>query len=203
MTIKNQTLEYENDTHTYLIDGVIRPSVTQVIKEVMPKYDYERALIPEVVKRNIMRASERGTFVHKSIEDFCKGRKELKESVAEVRDFDFLMQYYGFEVLENETPVIVEHEGVQVAGRLDLVLLGENGRAIADIKTTATLDREYLTYQLNLYRIGYQQCYGKEINELYGIHLKDVKRKLAPIPINESVAYEVIEKFKKGEIVYT
>lgn len=59
------TLEYDEDTHTYIADGIIVPSVTQIIKDKLGnKYS---TVAPEVLKR----ASIRGTAIHKSIEDYC------------------------------------------------------------------------------------------------------------------------------------
>ena len=68
----------------------------------------------------------------------------------------------------------------------------------ADIKATATLDKVYLSYQLNLYRIAYSQCYGITWSFLKGIHLKDSKRKLVDIPVNEKLALQVMEDYING-----
>ena len=57
--------------------------------------------------------------------------------------------------------------------------------------------KEYLAYQLNLYRVAHKQSYGIEWEFLKGIHLRDDKRKLVDLPINEKKAYELLEVFKK------
>ena len=85
------------------------------------------------------------------------------------------------------------------AGRLDLVLMMDDKTGLADIKRTSTLDKEYLAYQLNLYRIAYQQCYGVQIDFLKGLHLREDVRKFVNIPIKESLAWELIEEFQKGQ----
>ena len=109
------------------------------------------------------------------------------------------MSYYNLIVLENETPIIISKDGTPIAaGRLDLVLSDGGRTALADIKTTATLDKEYLAYQLNLYRLGYQQSYGIEIEELWGVHLKENKRKLVSIPIKEDIAWEIVEEYERS-----
>lgn len=179
--IKGRILEYDNDTHTYLVDGIIVSSVTQLLnKKFGHKYD-------EVSDSTLKRAADRGTMIHKAIEDFCNG---ARPDIQEVKDFAFLMNYYGFWVVKNELPIILDFAGKTYAGRLDMIL-AMNGEpyddklAVADIKTTSTLDREYLGYQLNLYRLGAIQSYGFDIQKLYGIHLKNGKRKLVPIPIKE------------------
>ena len=189
--INAYTLEYDDSTHTYLVDGVIVPSVTQVLKEL-----YFNELYKYVSYETLQRASEKGTYLHEAIENYCKGNKQLR-GIEEVRDFEFLMQYYGLEVMENETPVIIVDDGTPVmAGRLDLILNSATGRAVADIKTTSILNKSYLAYQLNLYRLGYMQSYGAEITKLYAIHLKNGHRKLIEMPCDVALARVVIKDWR-------
>ena len=176
--INGRCLEYDDETHTYIVDGIIVPSVTQLLGiKFGHKYD-------DVSAETLNKAAERGTAIHKAIEEFCKGKKS---DIVEVMDFDFLMNHYKFKVIENELPIILDFDGETFAGRLDLILQKDEelGMAVADIKTTSTLDKEYLGHQLNLYRLGVEQSYGFNITSLYGIHLKDGKRKVVNIPIKE------------------
>ena len=68
---------------------------------------------------------------------------------------------------------------------MDLVAEIDGETAVADYKTTATLNKEKLTYQLNLYKIGIEQSYDILINKLFGIHIRDGKAKLVEVPILE------------------
>lgn len=190
--INNYTLEYDDETHTYLVDGVIVPSVTQLIKvKFGEKY-------VGVNRSTLERAANRGTAIHEAIERYCKTGDG--EEVKEVHNFNFLRERHGFNVLENETPIIIAKGDTPVAaGRLDLVLDVKGETAIADIKTTSALDKEYLAYQLNLYRIGYTQSYGIEVTQLYGVHLREDKRKLVNIPVNEGIAWDIIEEYERGK----
>lgn len=176
--IKGRTLEYDDASHTYLVDGIIVRSVTQLLQmKFGGKYD---GIDAGVLKA----AADRGTAIHKAIEEYCKtGRNE---DVPEVRDFKFLQHQYNFLVIGNEMPIILDFAGETYAGRLDLILNlnpADPCYAVADIKTTSTLDKDYLGHQLNLYRMGVEQCYDIVPQELYGIHLKDGKRKMVKIPI--------------------
>lgn len=176
--IKGRTLEYDDASHTYLVDGIIVRSVTQLLQmKFGGKYD---GIDAGVLKA----AADRGTAIHKAIEEYCKtGRNE---DVPEVRDFKFLQHQYNFLVVGNEMPIILDFAGETYAGRLDLILnmnMADPCYAVADIKTTSTLDKDYLGHQLNLYRMGVEQCYDIVPQELYGIHLKDGKRKMVKIPI--------------------
>lgn len=190
--IKNHVLEYFDDTHTYLVDGIIVPSITQILKiKFGRKYD---GVNPDTLQR----AAVEGTRVHEAIEKYCQTGEG--SDLTEVRNFRFLQKQYGFEVEKNEAPVILflDEEPV-AAGRLDMVLLMDSKRGLADIKRTSALDKEYLAYQLNLYRIAYQQCYGEQIEFLRGIHVRGDVRKFVEIPINEGMANGLVNEYPKGE----
>lgn len=191
-TIKGHTLEFIEDEHVYLCDGIILPSVTQILKiKFGGKYK-------GVSKRTLERAAYKGTEVHRAIELYCKEGAESE--LPELRNFKFLKSKYGFEVLDNEVPVILFDNGEPIAGgRLDLVISMDGKTGLADIKRTSVLDKEYLAYQLNMYRIAYQQCYNQQISFLKGVHLRENVRKLVDIPINEEVTMELVNEYLRGK----
>ena len=188
--INGHSLEFLDDIHQYIVDGVCVPSVTQVIRSKFAhKYDW----VNEITLR---KASDKGTETHKAIEDYCKEGKE--SDLPEVRNFKFLQKKFEFEVMANEVPVILFQDGEPIyAGRLDLVLTTKEGLTIADIKRTSTLDKEYLGYQLNLYRIAYQQCYQKYVNALKGIHLREDVRKFVDIPVKPTLVFDLLSEWKE------
>lgn len=185
--IAGHTLEYIDEIHQYLVDGLMVKSVTESLK-VKFKDKYAR-----VDRVTLDRASQRGTEAHKAIEMFCRTGEE--SNLPELRGFKFLQKAYKFNVLANEVPVILFDNGLPlVAGRLDMVIEIDGEIGLADIKRTAVLDKEYLAYQLNLYRIAYRQSYGIETGFLRGLHLRDNVRKFVKIPINEEMAMDLIRK---------
>ncbi len=192
--IKEHVVEYIDETHTYLVDGIILPSITQILKiKFGNKYN-------NVSQDVLQRASELGTATHKVIEDYCK--LGIEADCKELRNFKFLQKQFNFEVIDNEVPIILFYENKPVAcGRLDLVLGDEEiGLMLGDIKRTSVLDKEYLAYQLNLYKIGYEQCYQNEIKALKGLHLREDVRKYVDIPINEEMALDLLKEFlQKGK----
>lgn len=189
--IKGHVLEYYDDTHTYLVDGIIVPSITQILK-IKFKNKYSG-----VDERVLNRASEKGTQVHEAIEKLCQTGEV--EDIKEVKNFLFLQKQYKFTTIDNEVPIILFRDGIPVgAGRLDLVLEENQELGLGDIKRTSVLDKEYLGYQLNLYRIGYQQCYDKDITFLKGLHLREDVRKYVNIPINEKLAQKLIDEYIGG-----
>lgn len=190
--IAGHTLEYLDGPHLYVVDGVTVPSVSACLSERFPhKY-------AAVDRATLDRAAERGTETHKAIEEWCKTGAE--SDLPELRNFKFLKKQFGFEVLDNEVPVIIFDDDVPVmAGRLDMVIRIGDEWGLVDIKRTSALDKEWLAYQLNLYRIGYRQSYGIEAEFLRGIHLRDDVRKFVTIPIREEKTLELLHEFLKGE----
>ena len=190
--IKDHVLEFVDETHTYLVDGVLVPSVSKILKyKFGNKYDN----VDEIV---LQRAAIRGTAVHEAIEKLCKTGEA--EDIKDVKNFMFLQKQYNFEVLDNEVPLIIFLDDVPVAaGRLDLDLKINDEEGLGDIKRTSVLDKEYLAYQLNLYRLGFQQSYDKEIKFLKGIHLRDDIRKFVNIPINEEKIINFLREYLESE----
>ena len=188
--IAGHTLEYYDDTHIYLVDGVIVRSITQILKiRFGNKYNF-------VNSKTLERAAQKGRAVHTAIENLCV--QGIESNLEEVKNFKFLRRLYKFEAIENEIPVILFDKGTPVAaGRVDMVVSMDGKLGGADIKCVSSIDREYLFYQLNLYRIAYKQCYGKVWDFCNGLHLNGDKRKVIPIPINEKMAWGIVDEYLK------
>lgn len=187
-TINGQTLEFLEDIHLYVLNGVIVPSVSRILsKKFGHKYD-------GVDKAVLQRAADAGTAVHEAIEKLCVTGEVT--DLPEVKNFMWLQKQYGFLVTENELPVVLWIDDKPcAAGRLDMVLMMNGEYGIADIKRTAVLDKEYVAYQLNLYRIAYQQSYGQDIKFLRALHLREDVRKFVRIPINERMALQLARDY--------
>lgn len=193
MNIKGYDVEFIEDIHKYVVDGILLPSVTQILNTRFGhKYD---AVDPVVLNA----AAKRGTAVHKAIEEYEKQGIETDD--IELRNYKFLKRLHQFECLGNEIPIIIfgNDNDVPVACGTTDMLIKQGGKiGLADIKRTSKLDKEYLAYQLNLYRIGYQQCYGTNIEILRALHLREDVRKFIDIPVNESMAWDLIKEYMRG-----
>ena len=186
--IAGGVLEFLPETHTYLYDGLMLPSVTQILGV---KYKNDYASVPPAVLEN---ASKRGTAVHKAIENY--NNSGYDDGSEAVRNFKFLQKQYGFEVLDSELPLVIFKDDMPIAcGRLDMTMLIDGQTGIADIKTVSTLNKEKIAYQLNLYRIGLMQSYGVDAKFLKIIHIRDGIRKVIDSPVNDGMAWKLIEKF--------
>ncbi len=190
--IKDKIMTFDEESHSYFVDEKKCISVTQLLKL---KYPRKYANVDD---KTLKVAAENGTELHESIqvyEEYGLDREDLQE----FRNYLFLKKKFKFEVLKCEVPIIFEYKDLIVCGRLDQVQKIGDQIGLGDIKRTATLDKEYLAYQLNIYRLGYQQSYDQPIEFLKGIHLKDDKRKYVDIPINEQLTFELLDKYIEKE----
>ena len=189
--LKGHKVEYDDKTHSYFVDDVEVPSITQIMKiDFGHKYDD----VDEEVLRN---ASERGTFIHNAIENYCKTGEEI--NVIELKGFKMLQRKNDFDILQNEIPIVLFRNDEPVAcGRLDCVLLEEGKTGLGDIKTTYELDIDYLKTQLNLYKLGYEQTYGEKIEFLRGIHLRKTKAEYVKIEMDMNIAEDILNRYFEG-----
>lgn len=174
-------VEYIEESHTYLVDGIIVPSVTQVLQFKFPdKYKG----VPGSVLNN---KAEYGTKVHKLVE-ILNSVDCLTAVIGVVKEFDYViansLEQYAKIYFNNKIKPIAQEQIVfndNVAGRFDL-LAGVNGElSLCDIKTTATLDQEYLSWQLSMYnylgKIGAEKLYAiwlpkKDLGRLVEVEFK-------------------------------
>ena len=190
--IAGRVLEFVEETHTYIYDGILLPSITQILKF---KFSKKYTGIPKDVLNN---AAQKGTEVHKAIEDY--ETKGIESEHLELRNYKFLKNYFKFECIKNEIPIVLFKNNIPIAaGRIDLVLKEGNDIGIGDIKRTSQFDTDYVRLQTNLYRLGYQQSYGTKISFLRGVHLRDNVRKYIPIDIDENEAMTLINKYIEGK----
>ena len=134
-------IEFNEATHEYFNDGKKLISVTQLMRKHGLAPDYS------AVNQAVLTAkAERGTLIHKEIEQFIK-----KSEVGFTSELNAFIEYIwksGVKVIQSETIAFNDI----VAGTADLVLEDANGdRIIADIKTTATLHKESVSWQLSIY----------------------------------------------------
>lgn len=193
--IGEHTLEFVSEIHQYVCNGVCLPSVTQMLKHRFGnKYD-------GVSTETLNHASELGTQMHLAIQEYEESGKDSE--MVELRNYKFLKSRYKWECLQNEVPVILFLDDEPIAcGRIDMVGTMEGQTGLFDFKRTSMLDKEYLSAQLNLYRIAYMQTYGGDIEFLRGIHLREDKRKVVTIPINEQMAMDLVNEYIATDMVY-
>ncbi|MEG0872959.1 MAG: hypothetical protein RSD14_04925 [Clostridia bacterium] len=177
-------VEYLDENHIYLVDGVIVTSVTQLLQW---KFKDKYKNVPKSILES---KAEYGTKVHKLVEIINRADNHLSVIEA-VNEFNYIMantlEQYMKIVFNNDVEVIEQEQIVYndiLAGRYDLLAKINGIKSLCDIKTTASLDKEYLSWQLSIYNYLNKE----KADRLYAIWL----------PKKELAKLEEIE-FKKDE----
>ena len=168
----NATNSYDPATHTYRIDGVAVPSVTQVVDVITSS---ERSAINPAV---LAQAARRGTLVHEYTESIDYGIP-LEEIDIDPALAGYVQSWLRFKRDWLFTPLYIEKAlysaGDGFAGRLDRIGTMNGHSAIVDVKTTTSFDRLAkiaLACQLSGYDRLCVENLMPHIDFLYGVQLK-------------------------------
>lgn len=187
---ENYTLEFDDETHRYIVNGIITPSVSKLLSLKFDDY-------PNVPKEVLQAAADRGTEMHKAIEVYEKTGKE--SDLQEFRNYLFLKKHFKIENVENELPVAYFEDGLPVfAGTIDQVCRIDGVPAINDFKRVSAPNKEKIAYQVNLYRLAYNQTFGVEVKALSFMQLRESVRKFTQLPINEEVIKAFLAEVKEN-----
>ncbi|HHX66874.1 MAG TPA: PD-(D/E)XK nuclease family protein [Gallicola sp.] len=177
-------IEFLKEDHLYLVDGVITPSVTQILQFLFP--DKYKDVPPEILAKK----AEYGSILHKVIEIAEQEQMfEIEALRQKIKGINYLIelsfkQYlkikekYNIDVLEQEQIVAYKD---YYCGTFDMIAKVDGKKSLIDIKTTAELDIEYLSWQLSFYELAK----GEQFEKLYVIwlpkkslgELKEIPRK--------------------------
>ncbi len=182
------TIEFDGEAHRYIVNGILTPSVSELLKHRFNDYVGVPAAVLEA-------AAERGTAMHAAIEQYEKNGEE--SDLQEFRNYLFLKKHFKVENIENELPVAYFADGLPIfAGTIDQVCRIDGTLAINDFKRVSAPNKEKIALQVNLYRLAYMQTYGKEIDKLSFMQLREDVRKFVPLPVRE----EQTKEFLKGTL---
>ncbi len=154
-------VEFIEDGHIYLKDGMIVPSVSSILHFIFPnKYK-------DVPLEILNKKAEYGTKVHESIEKIEQTGEVIELNTYQqiaLEQYLKLKKKYDIEVLEQEKIISYEYD---YCGRFDMIAQVGKDRCLCDIKTTSMLDKEYLSWQLSFYELAT----GEKFDKLYAIWL--------------------------------
>jgi hypothetical protein len=165
------SIRFIEETHKYYLDDKELISTTTLMQKhgLAPSYDG----VPEEV---LKAKAERGTLIHKEIEDYC-----VNGDVGFTDELSLFIDYvneHNLTILHNE---LLVHNDL-VAGTIDLVLADNT---IADIKTTAALHTDAISWQLSIYAYLYNLTHEDKLvngkvfhfNNLGELIVKDIPLK--------------------------
>lgn len=165
------SVEFIKDTHTYLVDGIVTPSVSTILRATIFADKYRD--VPEHVLQN---AAFFGTAIHHAVEH----DSDMLLDDEQVKVFDRwkrLQKTHNIVPLKQEQVV---HYGLDYAGTFDMIGSIDGNEALIDIKTTYNLDKEYLSWQLSMYAYAYGfdgDLYAVWLPKRKGAKLVKIERK--------------------------
>lgn len=182
---------FDESKHEYTVNGKVLLSVTQLLKKhgIAPDYSFVNKDLLELSAR-------RGTAIHKEIENYI-----------DTGDVGFSEEFYtAIELLEQNglTPIgaeIVTYNDITV-GTIDLICTDGHGRYILiDTKTTSTIHKQAVAWQLSIYKALAETQYGIKISGLMVLHFPfKAKGKLVGInPIPPTTVSELLDSERKDE----
>lgn len=122
-------------------------------------------------------------MVHESIELFDAGF-EPKDTTPELESYKRIKRENELTTLANEY-IVTDKE--HFASAIDLVLCKGEDIFLTDIKTTYTLDKEYVRWQLSIYAYLFElQNPELKVSKLYALWLRDDKSEFAELKRVES-----------------
>lgn len=164
---------FNQKAHTYSLNGITLNGITGLIKSQLFPNLYKD--IPQWI---LDRAAERGTMVHESIELSDAGF-EPKDTTPELENYKRIKRENELTTIANEY-IVTDKE--YFASAIDLVLCKGEDIILADIKTTYTLDKEYVRWQLSIYAYLFElQNPDLKVSKLYALWLRDDKSEFAEV----------------------
>lgn len=142
--LKEPNVVFDESNHTYTnANGKQLSGVTALLKRQLFADKYSG-----VSEATLARAAERGNLIHRQIEmyeTFHGGALVSPELEAYVR----LRDEWGFTAIATE---LLVSDDENVASAIDLVFDKDDLAWLWDTKTTSSLDKEYLSWQLSIYK---------------------------------------------------
>lgn len=164
MTLVHDPLTFDEETHTYRLDGQVVPSVTQVIR---PLFASSQQWWKDEHR-------ERGQKVHEATA--AMDRNMVAAVGSESMGYVDAYQRFRHEK-PNWTPLLIEQavysERYRFAGTLDRVFSdGEGTPILLDIKTSKTVSKA-TALQLAAYEVAFKETYGpvQWPFQAYALHL--------------------------------
>ena len=161
MELVKSNVLFNQEQHTYTLDGILLQGVTGMIgRQLFPdKYS-------NIPKEILNAAARRGSLIHETIE--LVDDLGISNEMEEVKGYIDLKELYG---LQYETSEYLVSDNKNFASCIDKVYRESDTEfSLGDIKTTYELDKDYIRWQLSIYAYLFEmQNPGCKVVRLFGI----------------------------------
>lgn len=199
MSLKQSQVVFNKGDHSYTyvddnFNATAYSGVTSILKNVLYPEKY-KGVDKDVLKRS----AERGTRIHELCQATdtipTKPQEEDKYYQDEVTNYKTIKKDNGIEMIANE--YLVSNSKWKVASQIDCIDKAYN---LYDIKTTYTLDKDYVSWQLSFYaELFEEQNPSLTAGKLYAIWLRGEAYQLVEVPRKSRGQIEnVLEAWRNG-----
>lgn len=183
--LKQSKVIFNKEDHTYKLGEVFLQGITGILSKHLFQDKYDN--VPDFV---LQRAASRGTFIHECCE-LVDTLGIIPDSI-EAQNYIKLKEKHSLTTISNEYIVSDEQH---FASAIDVVL---SDYSLADIKTTAKFDNDYVSWQLSIYAYLFElQNPELKANKLYGIWLRNDTAELIEV---EKKPKELIKELLRCEV---
>lgn len=157
-------IEFLEEPHLYLKNGILVKSVTQILQLIFP--DKYKGINKAVLNRKAKFGTEGHTIIENlDVSDLEKAKEKILK--IENKDLQICIREYLRLVKENEIVPLEQEQIISYkylfCGTLDMTGIVKGKNCLLDIKFTSELDKEYLSWQLGMYQLAkgieYDKCY--------------------------------------------
>lgn len=169
MKLVKSSVVFNAENHTYTLDGKQLSGITSLLHRQLFQDMYA------VVNQDVLqKAAERGTLVHQNCELADEG---FDVDTIEAINYLKLKEENNLNFEQSEYLV---SDNEHYASCIDKVYREDDTTfSLGDIKTTYSLNKEYVTWQLSIYAYLFErQNPGAKVSSIFAIWLRDEKAKL-------------------------
>lgn len=182
-------IRFDEKEHRYYYGDKQLISVTQLMQKhgLAPDYGEVSKLVLEI-------KAQRGTLIHQEIQDWIE--EGTIGFTTELTNFiDYMNTHKEIKIVDDE---FIVYNDI-VAGRADLLLSEDNNLIIADIKTTAIVHKDSVSWQLSIYAY----LSDKEINKGQVFHFdRDGNLNVIDIPLKPKQEVERLFECERNNDLY-
>jgi len=159
-------LTFDEHKHIYRLDGVVIPSVTTIMKPLSEAY------YGGIDEAFLSRAADRGTVVHKAIENYVQfGIMDIDHKLSGYTDA-FLTWMKDYDVKPFASESRMYHKLLRYAGTADMGCEERGVNTLVDFKTTSVIVPMLVGVQLEAYSRA-QESHGVKYQKTASIQLKN------------------------------
>jgi len=158
------------ENHTYISKTRSYSGITGILEKYLFPDKYKD--IPDAI---LEKAKQRGTTCHNQMEMWINGLpyENQNDEVVKMQDLLNGRNFTHAELLVSDYK--------NFATKIDAVEESEDGIILWDWKTTSTLDKEYLSWQLSICAYFYEMNFNKKVMQLMAGYITDKKVEIVPI----------------------